>query len=87
MDLCPENIFVRNCDFIPNSDGTVRINPDIEIKLIDWQRRYSTDSILSTYITKYMSDIDIQNNLDGHFLIKALFFHLHLYYIFVALIK
>ena len=36
MDLCSENIMVKDCDFILENDGYLTINPEISLKLVDF---------------------------------------------------
>eukprot|EP01084_Bolivina_argentea_P049420 90896_1 len=36
LDLCMDNIMVRNCTFIENENGMYTINPKISIKIIDF---------------------------------------------------
>eukprot|EP01084_Bolivina_argentea_P159922 278539_1 len=36
MDIAPENILLKQSDFIQNSDGSIDINPNLHIKLKDF---------------------------------------------------
>ncbi len=36
LDICPDNVLVTHSDFIQSSDGSMNINPNIQIKLKDF---------------------------------------------------